>query len=154
MKEAVGEPFLLQNLIVPVALVDPPTLTANIVPVILGTPFTAGELTAPLAAARLADTGALAAGNYDVYGEVGEAGTAGTSDVRLQRIAADNATVVWAMRFGISHGTGGSSEGQGRHRFGPLRVTLLINERLIYVMATNAGAGAVLTGLIWVNGPV
>jgi hypothetical protein len=153
MKEAVGEPFLLQSLIVPVAIVDPPTITANIVPIILAASFSAGELTAPLAAARLADTAALAAGDYDVFATVGAAGTAGSSDIRFQRLQSDNATVVWGTRFGLSHGTGGNSEGDGHEKIGPIRITLLANERLILVMATNAGAGAVLTGNIWVNGP-
>ncbi len=153
VKEAVGEPFLLQNLIVPVALVDPPTLTATLTPMVLGTPASQGELTAPLAAATLADTGQLAAGDWNVLLLIGLAGTASAADVVFRRRDAANAVNVWSQRFGLSHGTGGNSEGNSLVIFGPLRVTLLVNERLNAAMGTNAGAGAVIQANIWTQGP-
>jgi hypothetical protein len=150
MKEAVGEPFMLQNLIVPVALVDPPTLSATVVPTVLGTPATAGELVAPVAGTRLADTGALAAGDWNVffmlYAEVTDLG-----GFRLRRRNAADAADVWAQRIALDAFQ--SAAGSGLRIFQPLRVTLAINERLVIEIVPAGTAARTYQASIWTTGP-
>jgi hypothetical protein len=151
VKEAIGEPFFLQNLIVPVALVDPPTLTATVTAMVLGTPFTAGPLVAPAANAIWADTGQLAAGNWDVLVWVTVDDMAATW--RYQRRDPTNATTVWDQRFGIaSPGTAIYDSAAGRI-VGPYRITLLGNERIRVLGETAVAAGRTVLANIWANGP-
>jgi hypothetical protein len=152
MKEAVGEPFLLQSLIVPVAIVDPPTISATTVSMVLGTPASAGELTAPALNTRLADTLALAGGNWDVFILVAIlVGSTGT--VRIRRRNSGDSGDIWAQRVGISDGTGGNAEGVALLQLGPLRMTFLANERLVVEVTSGGGAGTVWHSNIWFNGP-
>jgi hypothetical protein len=146
MKEAVGEPFMLQNLIVPVALVDPPTLTATISTIVLGTPATIGETTAPVANTRLADTGQLAAGNWQVLFAFGGEDANG---FRIRRRNALDAADVWSFRYSLI----GATVNMTPIFLGPYLITLLGNERLA-IENINAGSGGrVYQASIWTQGP-
>jgi hypothetical protein len=142
MKEAVGEPFMLQNLIVPVALVDPPTLTATLSPSLMDIPATAGEQTAPPANTRLADTAALVAGQYNVtiWAHCDD-----NNYLRIRRRNAADAADVWVYRLALA-GNIFHVELGGRMVFGT-------NERLVVENVAVGTAGRVYTALIWTQGP-
>jgi hypothetical protein len=149
MKEAVGEPFMLQNLIVPVALVDPPSITAITATMVLDIPTTAGELVAPAAGTRLADTGQLVGGKWDIFMLVE---CEDTSNLRLRRRNAVDAADIWAQKL---NAVGGNIAVRDITflALGPLRFNFLTNERLV-IEAINAGtAGASYQANIWTSGP-
>jgi hypothetical protein len=141
VKEAIGEPFFLQNLIVPVALVDPPTLTATLAPSLQDIPATAGEQT-PLANARLADTGQLAAGQYNVtiWAHCDD-----NNYLRIRRRNGSDAADIWVYRMAFG-GNIFHIELGGRMVFG-------VNERLVVENVNAATGGRVYTALIWTQGP-
>jgi hypothetical protein len=149
MKEAVGEPFLLQNLIVPVALVDPPSLTAIVTPMAQDVPVTAGELTAPAANTRLADTGALGAGQYNV---VVWAVAADQANIRLRRRNAGDTADIWSQLIAAVNGVGANGWVENLIP-AAFRVVLAANERLVVENSIAGTAGRVFQASIWTQGP-
>lgn len=102
-------PFGLADVITPVSLVDtdvPLTLTEAV----LGTPASGGELLSPAANAVLADTGALAADNYQVAVLISgdAAGATASFNFRLQHRDAPNAANIWA-HYGIIRNDGANN---------------------------------------------
>src|SRR5258708_35813623 len=92
-----AEPFELDGTVYPVTLVDSDiTLSAIATAVLLGVPASAGELIAPAINTRLANTGALAAGNWTLTVWVGA--SEGNS-FRLRRRNALDVADVWSFRF-------------------------------------------------------
>jgi hypothetical protein len=146
MKEAVGEPFLLQNLIVPVALVDPPTLTATLSAMVVDTPATAGELTAPAINTRLADTGALVAGQYNVLLILSSTENNNRAYRWRRRNAADAADI-WSQQLELV-------AGMDTFDIGPLRLVINANERLVVENTVAIAAGQIVQASIWTQGPL
>lgn len=89
--------WIIREEVSPVAIVDSyVTLAATSQTPLLGVPISAGELVAPAANTRLADSGALAAGNWALQLLV--SAQEGMS-YRLRRRNAADAADVWSMRF-------------------------------------------------------
>ncbi len=136
--------------IIPVALVDAGavTLQATATPFPLGTPASAGELTAPVAGTRLADTLALAAGQWNVlfWYNAGEGST-----FRVRKRNAGDTADVWSQRV-----NGGANPGATALQpppVGPLRITFANNERLVIENVNAGGVGIVYQANIWTQGP-
>jgi len=136
--------FLLSNVVQPVSLVDADISIPTIVsPPIVDLAFTAGELLAPGAGVVLADTGPLAAGNYNiqmVYSENG--GSASSSDIKLQRRDAANAANIWSQLLFINPSC-------AAFIYLSLAVKLLVNERVRVIQGAAAPAGATFQANIW-----
>jgi hypothetical protein len=132
--------------VVPVALVDGAISAAPLQA--LDVPFTAGEVTAPAANTRLANTGPLVAGQYNLTFML----SAGENNTyRLRRRNAGDTADVWAQRF-----IGGQAGG-GNTLLGPLmvalRVALLVNEFIVLENVGGGAVGVVYQASIWVQGP-
>src|SRR5438876_11576019 len=89
----------MSDLVLPVALVDT-SVAINALQVLpaFGSPASGGELVAPAANTRLADTGALAAGTYTFTVWVGA--SEGNTGLRIRRRNAADAADIWLQRFG------------------------------------------------------
>lgn len=127
--------WLLDDTVVPVALVDTSiVLPATSLSPLYGVPSTAGELVAPAANTRLADTGQLAAGNWTVMAMVmvPEANT-----FRLRRRNAADAADIWSQRFGATAGAGAPTF------VFVARFSVAQNERFV-VENVGAGGGGVV----------
>lgn len=124
----------LLDTVQPVALVDSEvSLSAVASTALLGTPASAGELVAPAANTRLADTGALAAGSWS-FAIVMSANDSNTMRVR-RRNAAD-AGDIWSFRVPFA-----SSTGIMTFVFPLFRSTIGVNERLVVENVAAGGAG-------------
>ena len=126
--------WTLSDSVIPVALVDSEvTLAAQVATPLVGVPASAGEVAAPLANTRLADTGPLPAGAYSMTFWIGDNETAASlPSFRLRRRnAADNADI-WAFRFALTGSV---------YTVAALRLLLAINERVVIenVGAANVG---------------
>jgi len=134
--------WFLSDTVLPVALVDAEVaLTANSVAPLYGTPATAGELAAPAANTRLADTLALAAGNWTVtfIASCSEIATAVCPFRLRRRNAADNADV-WALRCNALGGT---------TLFYSARFSIAASERFVIENVNAAGGGTTYQGSIF-----
>jgi hypothetical protein len=148
MKEAVGEPFLLQNMIVPVAIVDPPSIIATTVNMLIDVPFTAGETTAPVANTRLANTGAIAvAGAYNLWWTYA-CDDATTRTIRLRRRNAADTGDIWSQRFVY-----GAQVPEIIFPF-QMRVNVAAGEFFVVENVTAVAAGNVTQASIWLQGPL
>lgn len=111
--------WFISDTVQPVSIVDSEvTLTAIAAPPAYGTPATTGEAINPAAGQLLADTGALAPGNY--FLRFFNSGTANAA-YRLHRRNAANAADIWAVRFDVLTGI--------QLSFTDVRFTLAANER-------------------------
>lgn len=129
--------WLLNDVVSPVAIVDSSiTLQATALSQLYGVPATAGELVAPGANTRLADTGPLAAGNYSVKILVGN-GDAGGGYIRIRRRNAADAADIWVWRVP-------AAQIQVEGRF-----SLANNERLVVENPVAGGAGVTFNACIW-----
>ncbi len=130
----------------PVALIDAGqvTLTATTAPQPLGTPATAGELVAPLANTRLADTGPLAGGAWNITIALN---ANDPNNFRLRRRNAADAADIWSQRLSISTAAGIT------FIFLSFRITLVSNERLVLENISAAVAGTIYQASIWTQGP-
>lgn len=135
-----AEGFKFADTVVPVSLVDSDiTLQATAAPPLLDTPASAGELTAPAAGTRLADTGPQSAGNYlatIMYGN-----SAAENTIRIRRRNAADASDVWSIRAQIPVNL----------VFLTIRVVLQPNERLVVENVGGGGAGVVYNADIWLT---
>jgi hypothetical protein len=112
--------FYLSEIVTPVSIVDSQISIDSVqVPVTLLLPATAGELAAPAANTRLADTGQLPAGDYNVTVLIG---SADGNSYRLRRRNAADAADIWSHRFPIL----GTTSFEFTSRF-----KLAANERLV-----------------------
>jgi hypothetical protein len=132
----------LDPVVHPVAIVDGSITAFTQQP--LDVPFTAGELTAPIANTRLASTGPLVAGQYNLtFME----SAAETHTIRVRRRNAADAADIWSQRFTIF--TPGGIQSQiftGR--------LILAAGELVVVENVNAGGGGIVyQASIWVQGP-
>jgi hypothetical protein len=130
----------LLDTVQPVALVDSEiTLNASASTPLVNVPASAGELTAPAANTRLANTGALGAGPYTMVFWVGvpEANT-----VRIRRRNAADTADVWAHRWPLL----GSSP-----LIFAVRLQLALNELVVVENITAGTAGAVYQCSVFVN---
>ena len=129
--------------ILPVAIVDGQVSAVATSSPPLDTPFTAGELTSPVANTRLADTGALVAGQYNITlalmsGDI--------NNIRLRRRnAADNADI-WSQRLAVAQTPGAFLTLQ-------LRLILAAGERVVVEIVSPAVLNSVYQASIWVQGP-
>jgi hypothetical protein len=110
----------------------------------LDVPFTAGEVTAPAANTRLANSGALVAG---VYNLTVWWGTSDTNGIRLRRRNAGDTADIWSFRM-QSGGVGGTPMAPI-----PLRVLVAVNEFFVVENIGAGGVGVVYQATIWVQGP-
>lgn len=132
------EPFELARTVVPVSLVDSDIiLSATLLPV-LGTPASAGELTAPAANTILADSGPLNAGNYAILWWVS---ANDPNAFRLQRRNAGNTADVWAYRMQV--GTSVFSAPALIH------AEVQQNERFRILNVATGTAGTVYHAVLW-----
>lgn len=128
--------WLLAETVAPVAIVDSyVTLASSAVPPLFGSPSTAGELVAPAANTRLADTGQLAAGNW-TFTAIMTSGE-GTGVFRVKRRNAADAADVWSLRF--TAGQAGAN--QGIPIIWTARVSVAQNERLVIENPVAGTAG-------------
>ncbi len=136
------EGFELSNVVQPVSIVDADiALTSVSSTPLLGAPFTAGELAGPADLAILADTGAQAAGNYDVRVELdGAEGPSNNAMVRLQRRDAANAANIWSQDLITGH-----------HISLMFRTSLALNERIRLIKNQGATAGITYQGSIFLT---
>lgn len=103
--------FVLGDKVVPVSIVDSGiNLSAITVAPLFGVPASAGEVVAPAANTRLADTGQLAAGNWTIFVIIG---TTDQARFRLRRRNAADAADIWASMI-VSPAGGGSLQVGGR----------------------------------------
>jgi hypothetical protein len=137
----ITRPFELAKIVMPVSLVDSDiTLNAAATTPLLNVPFTASELVAPAANTRLADTGALPAGNYTFLLMFS------ANDPNAFRIRRRNATDtgdIWAYRMQI-----------GTSIFHPmlqLRCAIQLNERLVIEIVAGGAAGTTYNGVIFAS---
>lgn len=136
--------FRLLSDILPVAVVDGSIQAIGLQT--LDVPFTAGELSAPAAATRLANTGALVAGQYNMTIIImgGDNATA----FRIRRRNAGDTADVWSQRVA---GTAVST--------GSVLISLAVRVRLLaseFIVVENAAAGTaavIYQASIWVQGP-
>jgi hypothetical protein len=131
--------FALDTVVTPVSLVDSDiSLNAVAATPLLNVPFTGGELVAPAAATRLADTGQLPAGNYNFLLMFS---ANDPNAFRIRRRNATDAADVWTYRMQI-----------GTSIFHPmlqLRLVMLANERLVIENVTAGGATLVYQAVIF-----
>lgn len=140
-------PYEISNIVIPVALVDSDiTLAATASTALLGTPASTGNQTAVAADTVLADTGALAAGDYNVTVSAGQHVTLGNQHfLKLQRRDAANAANVWEINLPV----GTSGGGPLRAYFFNFRCALFGSERLRLVTGDAVPAVEVVQGNIW-----
>ncbi len=105
---------------------------------LLGFPASAGLTVAPAINTRLADTGALAAGEWMVY-VIGGAGE--QKAYTMTRFAADNVTSQWAQTIFLLANT--------MFTWGPFKIRFELNERLVVANAIAAGVGISYHFSIW-----
>lgn len=130
--------FFLSDRVFPVSIVDSGvSLLAQQVLPSFGTPSSAGELVAPAALTRLADTGQLAAGTYTFTCLISRDTAADA--VRLQRRNAADAADIWAFRFQMTV--------NGNVIFS-FRTAVALNERV--VLTCIAGGAGTYQGSIFV----
>lgn len=130
-------------IILPVVIVDSEvSLTSITTPQTLGIPSSAGEVSGPAANTRLANTGAQAAGAYNVtlMYAAGEG-----NYMRLRRRNAADAADVWSQRSYV--------QGGYQPIIQVLRVTLAANEFLVIENVNGGTAGVVYQASIWLQGP-
>lgn len=125
----------------PVALVD--GSVQAVTGQLLDVPFTAGETTAPAANTRLANTGALVAGQYNITWML-EAGV-DTAAFRLRRRNAGDTADIWAVRV--------TNPGFGFVGPQSMRVNLAVNEFIVIENVAAGSVGIVYQAIIWVQGP-
>jgi hypothetical protein len=134
--------WFLSDTVIPVALVDSEILLqATSSTPLVNAPASAGELTAPAANTRLATTGALPGGPYNLTFWLGTANEVNYLRIR-RRNAADTADI-WSFRWG----TGGTP---GISVFG-LHVLLANNEFVVVENVNAGGAGAVYQAAIFAS---
>lgn len=130
----------LDPIVHPVAVVDGSIQAIGLQT--LDLPFTAGEITTPGAAVRLADTGPLAAGQYNmaVFFAIVAVVDANEQNARLKRRNAADGADIWSQRI----------QG-GLPLF--LRFNLLVNERIVVETVLAGSAGYIYQASIFVQGP-
>lgn len=135
--------FDLINTVQPVSIVDQDVaLNVATTEPAFALPF-GGVTAAPGAAAVVADTGALAAGQWEFYIILNGVDTTVILQCEIQHRDAANAANIWAGR---SYGAGTTGQFLTQYRFGK---TVAINERIRIVNITAAGAGGSVTALIF-----
>jgi hypothetical protein len=128
-----GQPFKwgLTDVVQPVTLVDSiVTLSAVAVQPLYGTPFTAGEQVNPAGGTRLADTGALAVGNWTFTVLMGGSVA---MDFRIRRRNAADAADIWSHRTWTAVNSGLNAL--------TIRLSMSANERLVVENVPAGGAG-------------
>jgi hypothetical protein len=105
-------------------------------------PFTAGEVTAPAANTRLANTGALVAGQYNltIAFFAGEG-----NSLRIRRRNAADGADIWSQRIVIGNAMWISPF--------QLRVVLAASEFVVIENVSAGTAGTIYQASIWVQGP-
>lgn len=132
--------FDLNSVVQPVVIVDSSIpISVQAQDVLLGTPASAGEVANPAANTRLADTGALAAGNWTFSCRWAQ-NLAAVSDWRIRRRDAADAADVWSSRMAWA-----ASNGYGVLTF---RSVILTGERLV-IENTSSGVGGTFQASIF-----
>lgn len=143
------EGFLMSNVVTPVSIVDSDiTLSAVTTTQLLDTVFTAGRLVAPAANTVLADTGAQAAGNYNVFLLLTVTDGAGVNEFALQRRDAANASNIWSHFFLTQ---GGAVSIVPLNLSLSFRMVLQAGERFRIINTTALSAGSPVQASIWLQ---
>jgi hypothetical protein len=140
--------WFLSDTVLPVALVDASAVTLNSLSVsqLLGAPSTAGELVAPAINTRLADTGQLAAGNWNL--RILLSSDEGNG-FKLRRRNAADAADIWSHRLFLNQ-PGAAAAGTVLDL--TLRVSVAANERFVIENSSIAGTGAhIYQASIWAS---
>lgn len=138
------EAFLLSNVVQPVSLVDADIAipTSSTTPK-MDTPSTGGQVAAPANNTILADTGALAAGVYNVTIIMASDDIAPSSAfVALERRDAANAANIWSQLF---------VTGSTLNPVLTLRVNISLNERIRARKQVNSSAATTYQVSIWIE---
>lgn len=132
--------WALGDVVVPVALVDAASANLNVTALapLYNTPASAGELVAPAANTRLADTGQLPAGNYTFVFTMA-AGEAALFRIR-RRNAADAADIYTMLQ---------RTTAQGSSYVFQMRLTMAASERMVIENPTVGGAGVLYHAAIF-----
>lgn len=140
--------FDLDSAVRPVVIVDSsiPILVTPTDP-LLGTPASAGEAVGPAAGTVLADTGALAAGNYTfrIFCTSDEVAGGTGNQIRIRRRNAADSADIWSLLQ-----TNASVNGAVNIDI-TLRATMAANEILRMQLKNNATALKTYQGVIWVT---
>jgi len=136
------EGFELSNVVQPVSIVDSDIAIASVATTpLLGTPGTIGQSAAPADTTVLADSGALAAGNWDARVVIDSDDNITTGEFCLiQRRNAADAANIWSQLVWCG--------GHGRVDFS-FRTALALNERIRVVKQGNAAPGTVYQASVW-----
>lgn len=143
------ESFLLSNVVHPVSIVDSDiTLSAIATTQLLDTPFTIGASAAPALNTVLADTGAQPLGNYSLLVIMTCADPVNSPQFQIQRRDAANAVTIWSQIFYATNSIAGNNFVA---YVIPLRISLLLNERIRILNSLAGGAGSVYQASIWLT---
>jgi len=140
-----GPNWWLSDTVVPISIVDTQvTLAAEAVPVLYNrTDIVNAEVIAPAAGAVIVDSGALAAGDFDVkIWTMAESGTA-RAGLAIEHRNAANTGNIWAGTVLAFNGS------QGQHAEMDFAVTLLANERFRVIARAAFGANQVTSATIF-----
>jgi hypothetical protein len=136
---------VLDPVVHPVAIVDGSIQAFGLQ--LLDVPFTAGELAAPAANTRLANTGALTAGQYNITALI--SWTQDSNRVRIRRRNAADGADIWSQQL-----VGAAGAGMGICLFDlTLRLVFAANEFLVIENVAAGVAGSLYQASIWVQGP-
>ena len=140
------EGFELSNVVQPVSIVDSDvTLSAVVSTQNLDVPASAGELVAPAAAVVLADSGALAVGNWNISIMVSSLGETNlVFSFAVERRDAANAANIWSQIFTQSF------QATSGYLLLNFRATVLVNER-IRVISRVPAAGTTVQANLWAS---
>jgi hypothetical protein len=138
--------FFLRDTIQPVAVVDGSIQALGLQA--LDIPFTAGELTNPAVNTRLATTGPLAAGQYNLT--IHASWSTDANAIRIRRRNAGDTSDIWSMRYAARQ----DGVGVGTLFFNfTLRVILAATERVVVEIPIGSTVTAIYQASIWVQGP-
>lgn len=139
------EGYLLSNVVQPVSIVDSDiSIPAAVSLPTIDSANSVGDLVAPAVDTIIADTGALAAGTFNLVITCGIVNsTSSLRGVTLARRNAANAADVWAARLMVNPTAG----------FAPvaLRCTALLSERFVLRTGIIFGAGETVQGNIFIG---
>lgn len=149
IRPAFDQGFMMTNTVQPVSIVDANiSIPAIATTILMGAPFTAGEVAVPGANTRLCNSGALAAGNYYCFLML-------ASDelnwFRLRRRNAADAADIWSQRLRQGYSTAGIGVPMLSMGF---FITLAASERIVVENINAGGAGTTYQGSLWMQGPV
>lgn len=144
------EAFLLSNIVQPVSIVDTDVAIPAIATTqLLDAPFTIGNQVAPVINTVLADTGSQPLGNYSLFVTLACFDAVNSPQLSIQRRNAANGANVWEQ---FIYATNSIAAGPAASTWLiPVRVSLLLNERIRVLNVLAGGAGSAYMANIWLT---